>query len=313
MFDIEDDASRREKCFTTVAQLPAWVDSKQIPSTRSPFSTIRNHSFAHTVEAILPAEAYESVQAALDARIANPEYARVFMAPSALLEHEFFNAYIKAGNILMISEGRSGSDTVFMLKNGTLQIELGREVFERTGLSGKPCRSGGRKHGKERYLVELNLRLPSMLHGKQGFERIVWAFKNVLNQSLAWLFCDLEESTPNQKKDKKPIHKLQPQWLDCAPFRIERRRVLTPQLQGNVLSDSTAEDEIQEKCGSLAEWIAMVQLQSPRVSADDEVDPYLCRYSVPDHEPAQPSDLVCLKWHGLISSNWAIQLFHTLL
>lgn len=97
MFDIEDDASRREKCFTTVAQLPAWVDSKQIPSTRSPFSTIRNHSFAHTVEAILPAEAYESVQAALDARIANPEYARVFMAPSALLEHEFFNAYIKAG------------------------------------------------------------------------------------------------------------------------------------------------------------------------------------------------------------------------
>lgn len=97
MFDIEDDASRREKCFTTVAQLPAWVDPKQIPSTKSPFSTIHNHSFAHTVEAILPAEAYASVQAALDTRIANPQYARVFMPPSALLEHEFFNAYIKAG------------------------------------------------------------------------------------------------------------------------------------------------------------------------------------------------------------------------
>lgn len=30
-----------------------------------------------------------------------------------------------------------------------------------------------------------------MLHGKKGFERIVWAFKNVLNHSLAWLFHDL--------------------------------------------------------------------------------------------------------------------------
>jgi hypothetical protein len=30
-----------------------------------------------------------------------------------------------------------------------------------------------------------------MIHGKKGFERIERAFKNVLNRSLAWLFCDL--------------------------------------------------------------------------------------------------------------------------
>ena len=41
-------------------------------------------------------------------------------------------------------------------------------------------------------VVEINLRLPSMLHGKKGFERIVWAFKNVLNASVTWLFCDLD-------------------------------------------------------------------------------------------------------------------------
>lgn len=34
-----------------------------------------------------------------------------------------------------------------------------------------------------------------MLHGKKGFERIVWAFKNVLNNSLTWLFHDLDEKT----------------------------------------------------------------------------------------------------------------------
>jgi hypothetical protein len=47
-------------------------------------------------------------------------------------------------------------------------------------------------------VIELNLRLPSMLHGKKGFDRIIWVFKNVLNQSLAWLFCDLESTSGNQ-------------------------------------------------------------------------------------------------------------------
>lgn len=40
-------------------------------------------------------------------------------------------------------------------------------------------------------MVELNLRLPSMLHGKKGFQRIEWAFKNVLNNPVTWLFFDL--------------------------------------------------------------------------------------------------------------------------
>ena len=73
-----------------------------------------------------------------------------------------------AGNILMISEGRSGTDNVFSLRDGlyfnpivigiqltltpgTLRLELGRELLERTGLTGKPIRSGGRKHAKERF------------------------------------------------------------------------------------------------------------------------------------------------------------------
>jgi ribonuclease P/MRP protein subunit RPP40 len=32
-----------------------------------------------------------------------------------------------------------------------------------------------------------------MLHGKKGFERLVWAAKNVLNRSLSWIFCDLDQ------------------------------------------------------------------------------------------------------------------------
>jgi ribonuclease P/MRP protein subunit RPP40 len=44
---------------------------------------------------------------------------------------------------------------------------------------------------KHHIVVKLNLRLPSMLKGKKGFDRIVYAFKNVLTTPVTWLFCDL--------------------------------------------------------------------------------------------------------------------------
>ena len=50
--------------------------------------------------------------------------------------------------------------------------------------------------------VEVDLRLPSMLHGKKGFERVVWAFKNVLNHAVTWLFHDFNacpEATNSRK------------------------------------------------------------------------------------------------------------------
>jgi ribonuclease P/MRP protein subunit RPP40 len=49
MFDQEDDASCREKCFMTITRLPEFIDPKQIPSKRAPFSTIQNYAFAHSV------------------------------------------------------------------------------------------------------------------------------------------------------------------------------------------------------------------------------------------------------------------------
>lgn len=75
-------------------------------------------------------------------------------------------------------------------------------------MTGRPIRTGGKKHAKERFgmhfagfkcihtidnfsVVELNLRLPSMLHGKKGFQRIEWAFRNVLGEPITWLFFDL--------------------------------------------------------------------------------------------------------------------------
>ncbi|EAW24918.1 ribonuclease P protein subunit p40 [Aspergillus fischeri NRRL 181] len=316
MLDFDDDASRREKCFTTIAQLPAFVDPKQPPIKKSPFSTIVNHPFVHTVEVLLPEEVYPSIKNSLDAKVQKLRYARVFMSPSALLEGDFFNTYIKTGNILMISEGRSGSDNVYTLKDGILKLELGKEVYERTGLTGKPIRSGGRKHAKERYLVEINLRLPSMLHGKKGFDRIVWAFKNVLDHSVAWLFHDLAPGSTGISEGKQGDPTLKgnhPQIIDCDVSRTHYHNIITPPFSETTFTEASSENILKEDSQNLSEWLAMVALGSPRVSKDDDIDPYLSRYSVPDDGPVRSVDLVSLTWHGFVPASWILDLFITML
>jgi ribonuclease P/MRP protein subunit RPP40 len=114
------------------------------------------------------------------------------------------------------------------------------------------------------------------------------------------------------RKESKPIKGLHPQLLEPAPAQAKLDGVLTPPLQ-NLVSNQMPEAEMQDRCGALSEWIAMVQLGSPRISTGDSVDPYLSRYSVPEFDQNDTVDLVSLKWRGLISSAWTMQLFLTLM
>lgn len=108
------------------------------------------------------------------------------------------------------------------------------------------------------------------------------------------------------------IKKHHPQLIESGPQQTRLGQILAPPLSG-VVSSEMSDLDMQERCGSLSEWIAMVQLESPRVSADDDVDPYLSRYTVPEADQTRTTDLISLKWHGFISSKWIMQLFVALL
>lgn len=94
---------------------------------------------------------------------------------------------------------------------------LDKETYERAGLAGRPQGAKGNRGLKPRWsalpmssqkvfalfallksrsiVVSYDLRNPSMLHGKRGFDRLLFASKKVLNQSLTWLFCNVTESS----------------------------------------------------------------------------------------------------------------------
>lgn len=110
-----------------------------------------------------------------------------------------------------------------------------------------------------------------------------------------------------------PLKKHHPQVIDCDPARIARQNVLTPSFQAMAPMVPDFQADLQDSCGSLSEWLSMISLDSPRVTADDEVDPYLSRYAVPDVDSSRPSNLVSLKWHGLLPPRWVTQLYLLLL
>ncbi|EAS27643.3 ribonuclease P/MRP protein subunit RPP40 [Coccidioides immitis RS] len=309
MFDIDDSALDKEKCYTTIGELPHYVDPKQPPTRKSPFSTVSRHCFVHSTELILPEEIYQAAWDSIANKISICQYAKVFMSLSDILDGEFFNKYIKTGNILMISEGQSGVDNVYSLRDGILRLELDKSSYERAGLVGKSVRSGGKKHVASRYVVEINLRLPSMLHGKKGFERIVWAFKNVLNESLTWLFSDLSPSSDLSGQDA-PIKRHSPQIFSCTSTKSRFQNVLTPSFTPSTFQAESEQaiSELSDTCVEIQEWLALAFLGTPRLNADDSIDPYLSRYSVPNKENCTSSNLVKLTWKGLLPSHWITQL-----
>lgn len=170
-----------------------------------------------------------------------------------------------------------------------------------------------------------------MLHGKKGFDRIVWAFKNVLDHSVAWLFYDLAQGTngisegtrlipPNvitkrklTKSGDPTLKGNHPQIIDCDVSRTHYHNIIAPSFSETTFTEASSGNILKEDSENLSEWLAMIALGSPRVSKDDNIDPYLSRYSVSDDGPVRSTNLVSLKWHGFVPASWILDLFTSVL
>ncbi|KIW82441.1 hypothetical protein Z517_05468 [Fonsecaea pedrosoi CBS 271.37] len=307
--------SSASKINITTGQLPSYVNATQAPTKKSPWRTIRGLEYNQYATVILPDELYSLLWKKLDASMEPVKYAKVIMKLADVLSGDFFTEYVKRGNILMVSEGEAGVDNIFSLKEGVLRLELLKESYERAGLQGKPIPSGGSKHVKLRYLVEVDLRLPSMLHGKKGFERLVWAAKHALNQSLNWLFIDLNTKTGDiSDQSTLPLSAHHPTIHMISPATQSLTNVLTPRTLTAISDEfSLPPAEAHESLYDMLEYVDMLSLASPRVQATDQAHSFLSQYQVPDLSDDPDSGgseqtVKVLTWSGLIPSRWILEL-----
>lgn len=136
-----------------------------------------------------------------------------------------------------------------------------------------------------------------MLYGKKGFERIIWAFKNVLNHTVTWLFHDLEGANDGTG----PIGAFKPIVRETAPAIEILDKISVPELPKPFDSD----DELE--AAELLEWLSLVFSSSPRAKDDDAVDAFLSRYKIPEFSsdvlgmpPSKQQDLTKFHWYGFL-------------
>ncbi|KAI8962980.1 ribonuclease P 40kDa subunit [Daldinia sp. FL1419] len=292
------------KCSVTYGVM-GHPDPKNLPNKGKPWSTLLTQDFVHKVDLILPKELVQLVEDKLisDASRA-PIFHKVIMTVGQILEGDFFTEYIKIGNIMMLSEGRIDSENVFSLKEGTLTMYLDKETYERAGLVGKPYGVKGKRGLKPRWIVQFDLRSPSMLHGKKGFDRLAYACKNVFNTPITWLFHNLYKTpTPDPLSRHYPVkYTSYPKMSEDIPTKV-------PSLKppATILSSQSKLD-MDEFATDVYEWLSLVRLDSPRISVDDKIDSYLSSYTIPDDSGGIQDENLCrISWQGFISPKWTRQ------
>ncbi|KAI1804926.1 ribonuclease P 40kDa subunit-domain-containing protein [Daldinia bambusicola] len=271
------------KCFVTYGVM-GHPDPQNLPTKGKPWSTLLSQDFVHKVDLILPAELTQLVKDKLTGDPSRaPVFYKVIMKLGQVLEGDFFTEYIKIG---------------------VLTMYLDKETYERAGLVGKPHGVKGKRGLKPRWIVQFDLRSPSMLHGKKGFDRLAYACKNVFNAPVTWLFHNLSK-TPVPD----PLSQHYPVKYTSYPKISEDVSAKMPSLKppATILSSSSRLD-LDEFATDLYEWLSLVRLDSPRINAGDKIDPYLSSYAV----PGEPDDLsegkLCrISWQGFIPPRWTQQ------
>ena len=162
-----------------------------------------------------------------------------------------------------------------------------------------------------------------MLHGKKGFDRIVYAFKNVLTTPVTWLFHDLGTAgkfvlpyfdyglTALQAPTPDPLDKHAP-VRRTVPIQITQDiKVKMPSLKPPTDIDPMYGNDFEDYAVEINEWLCMVLLESPRLHPEDHIDPQISRYQPPGDVTEQKLAKVTLQ--GFYSPLWAHQMFVNLL
>ncbi|PKS05078.1 hypothetical protein jhhlp_008445 [Lomentospora prolificans] len=312
------------KCFVTYGQMPyiqpgTTSDDTPQPAKGKPWAPILAQDFIHRIDLIVPEESYETLEKEVLGKLAPPPFFKITAPLVKLLDGAFLLDYLKNADALMLSKGQEPVDNLFTIRDGEFKVipvqdssdtllgkltmYLDRETYERAGLVGEPHGVKGKRGGKPRWVVQYDLLAPSMLHGKKGFDRLIYACKNAFSEPITWL-CTTSKS---KEMNSNYVKEYSPTKVVVQPTSSSTLPTSSPSFDG-LLKDLAGCDKIEfeETAADFYEWLSLIRLDSPRVEFDDGIDPYLSRYQIPRcPEGPQTCKLRRVTWQGFMPSTWA--------
>jgi hypothetical protein len=100
-FFASGDGRPESKIFTTLGELPGYIDRSQPPTKRQPWRAISDVGFVRNVELVLPEELYEVMWRRAEENLTPITYAKVIMKLEDVLNGDFFTEYIKKGKLII--------------------------------------------------------------------------------------------------------------------------------------------------------------------------------------------------------------------
>jgi ribonuclease P/MRP protein subunit RPP40 len=83
-------------------------------------------------------------------------------------------------------------------------------------------------------------------------------------------------------------------------------KAVVPAISPEILREGDRARLEIEAC-ELYEWLSLIRLQSPRVSAADSIDDFLARYYTPQ-QPDGAHEVCKISWQGFIGPHWLREL-----
>ncbi|ODA76654.1 hypothetical protein RJ55_07925 [Drechmeria coniospora] len=255
-------------CFVTYGSM-GHVDPTQPPSRNKPWTSLAAHEFIHEVDLIIPQDYYPVVANVVG--LEQPSYTSISMSIGQLLEGEFFAQYLQKGGVSMLSDGRVSNDNTFTVHNGILTMYLDRQTFERVGLEGKPHGATGSHRDNPVWVVSYDFTCSSMVRGKRKFNKLLHACQNVLDEPLQWLFCHTHGPGPCPH----PLDRFNPRKHSVALTVVQDVEVPHVKMSVSpVILSQGNRPAFEDTAMNLYEWLSLIRLQSPRITASDTIDPW---------------------------------------
>ncbi|KAI5249681.1 hypothetical protein E4T42_05195 [Aureobasidium subglaciale] len=155
-----------------------------------------------------------------------------------------------------------------------------------------------RKHGQSKYKTEVNLRLPSMLAGKKGFERVVRAARDVFTGEISWLFYDKSTFGVDAEDDSLGVNS---HVENVVPETMDMENVCTPHWPKDM--GKKAQDDVME----VLEWLTLAAISSPRIQQADVVDEIISRYEPP--KESSPQNITKTSFTGFLPARFVADAF----
>eukprot|EP00742_Colponemidia_sp_Colp-10_P004987 GILJ01005328.1.p1 GENE.GILJ01005328.1~~GILJ01005328.1.p1 ORF type:complete len:379 (-),score=32.78 GILJ01005328.1:134-1231(-) len=269
---------------------------------------VTKHHFNSRVELFAPGLASDSdaVQQ-LKNTIIQTTFYEMTTPLETLCSQSFVDSVLKSTRFAALSKGTpiDRTNSVAILRSGSLHLNLERDTYQQLGLVGKPSMLKALKG--ERYTVTVDMLAPSWRDGKKLYERAQWAFKD--RTEPVSLYCYCLDSTDGERPSPEVLLR------DVGGLKLTTHTITLAETSNSTPipnMDSVKEQlksphDKETVCLGLYEWIGLCAANLLPSLYASLADQFLSSYMPEVPLTTSPVPSCSMRWTGFISPEFIFE------